>query len=355
MLVRFRGYGPGIDPEFAGRGSAGGRSARWRGRRRTQHSCAGRHDRVLCDHRSRRTSMPTRRRRSPLHRTVQPRPPRPPSARPCRRRARRPDRPRSPRPLASPALSMSESCRHGAPAHCDSRVRQMWIACEMCSMEVAVTDDAARMLEEAGTFLRSKPAEHNLVLTLLTERAAHPEPGRFWSVRRGGDVVAVMFQSPLDFHASITPAPADAVAALTEAAAEIAPDLPGVMGEAATAAFFAGCWAERLKTPATPVEGQRLYELGTLRPPDGVQGQLRRARDDDAERLIGWIRGFEVGTGGAAVAPETLRRRIAAGLVWIWLRDEHEPVAMAALTTPLAGVTRVGLVYTPPEHRRHGY
>jgi uncharacterized protein len=223
-------------------------------------------------------------------------------------------------------------------------------------MDVAVADDASRVLEDAGSFLRSAPAEHNLLLTLLTERAEYPEhpgPGRFWTVRRGGDVVAVMFQSPLDFHAAITPAAPDAVAALAESASEVAPDLPGVSGEAATAALFAGCWAERVKTPAAPVEAQRLYELGTLRPPVGVSGQLRRAGDDDAERLIRWMRGFEADTGGAAVTPETLRRRLGAGLVWIW--DHGESVATAALTTPLAGVTRVGLVYTPPEHRRHGY
>jgi predicted GNAT family acetyltransferase len=90
-----------------------------------------------------------------------------------------------------------------------------------------------------------------------------------------------------------------------------------------------------------------------LRHPDGVPGRLRRAGTDDAERLIEWMRGFEVDTGGVATTPETLRRRIGAGLVWTW--DHGEPVAMAALTTPLAGTTRVGLVYTPPEHRRHGY
>ena len=132
-----------------------------------------------------------------------------------------------------------------------------------------VTDDAARVLDEAGAFLRSKPAEHNLVLTLLNERAAHPEPGRFWRAMRGTEVVAVMFQSPLDFHATITPAPPDAVAALADCAAQIAPDLPGVSGEAATAARFAGCWAELLATPAAPVEGQRLYQLGHVATSEG--------------------------------------------------------------------------------------
>jgi predicted GNAT family acetyltransferase len=220
-------------------------------------------------------------------------------------------------------------------------------------MDVTLTDDASHVLEAAGAFLESKPAEHNLVLTLLHERAAHPEPGRFWTATRDGDVVAVMFQSPLYFHASITPAPSDAVAALADAAAGSAPDLPGVSGEAATAAQFAGCWAERLKAPAAPVEGQRLYELGTLQHPDGVPGRLRRACDVDGDLLVAWMRGFEADTDGAAVAPDMLRRRIGKGLIWIW--DLDEPVAMAALTAPLAGVTRVGLVYTPPEHRRHGY
>jgi len=222
-------------------------------------------------------------------------------------------------------------------------------------MDVAITDDAARVLEEAGTFLRSAPAEHNLLLSLLTERAAHPEPGRFWSVQRGGEVVAVMFQSPLSFHASITPAAPDAVAALAESAADVAPDLPGVSGEAATAALFAGCWAERLKTPAAPVEGQRLYELRTLRPPDNVAGRLRRATEDDTDLLIDWMQGFEADTGTAMTTPETLHRRIGAGLVWLWERDDHVPAGMAAFTAPVAGVTRIGLVYTPPEHRRHGY
>jgi len=216
-----------------------------------------------------------------------------------------------------------------------------------------MTGDAADVIEHAGPFLRSRPVEHNLVLTLLTERAAHPEPGRFWWATNDGDAVAVMFQSPLSFHAAITPAPRDAVAALAEHAAQAAPDLPGVSGEAATAAYFAGCWAERLKIPAAPVEGQRLYALAGLRPPDGVAGRLRRAVDDDGDLLAEWMKAFEADTGGHAIEPQTLRRRITDGLVWIW--EDGGPVSMAALTPLLAGVSRVGPVYTPTERRRHGY
>src|SRR4029453_17280232 len=104
-------------------------------------------------------------------------------------------------------------------------------------------------------------AQHNLVLTLLTDRAAHPEPGRFLYASDGREIVGVMFQSPLDFHAAITPMPAEAVAPLVARAAEVAPALRGVLGPAAPAARFAGAWAETMKTPAAPAEGQRLYEL----------------------------------------------------------------------------------------------
>jgi GNAT superfamily N-acetyltransferase len=221
-------------------------------------------------------------------------------------------------------------------------------------MKVEIRDDAARVLDEAGAFLESEPAEHNLLLTLLNERATEPEPGRYWWATSGGDVVGVMFQSPLDFHAAITPAPREAVAALADRAAEIAPDLPGVAGEVATAAYFAGCWAERLKTPADPVEGQRLYELATLCPPDAVAGSLRPAVGGDADLLVAWIEQFEVDTRGHGVRPEALLRRLRDGLVWVWEND-GTPVSMASRTPVLAGVTRVGPVYTPPEHRRHGY
>jgi predicted GNAT family acetyltransferase len=34
---------------------------------------------------------------------------------------------------------------------------------------------------------------------------------------------------------------------------------------------------------------------------------------------------------------------------------DGEPVSMAGYHLPIFGVCRVGPVYTPPEHRRHGY
>lgn len=223
----------------------------------------------------------------------------------------------------------------------------------MADIRVIVTDDAQRVRREAGPFLESQPVEHNLVLTLLEQRIEQPEDGRYGVVRHDGNVVGVSFQSPLHFHATITPMPRTAIEPLLDALAVEGPDLPGIAGSAATAARFAGRWAELRKVAVTPAEGQRLYELQTVEPPQGVPGRLRTATDDDSDLVIEWAGGFERDTGSAVPPPEVIRQRVAQRLIWLW--ESSERVAMAGYTKPIAGVSRIGHVYTPPEHRTHGY
>ena len=85
-------------------------------------------------------------------------------------------------------------------------------------------------------------------------------------------------------------------------------------------------------------------------------GAMRPAAADDVDLVIAWTKAFNADTGmdGATVdLEETVRRRVEAGRFWLWEADE--PVAMTMAVPPVSGVTRVGLVYTPPEHRRKGY
>ncbi len=219
--------------------------------------------------------------------------------------------------------------------------------------DVVIVDDAGTALEDIGTFLRSDPVRNNLVLTLLDARVAHPEPGRYAWVLDGGEVVGVGFQSPLAFQAVLTAMPTPAIGALVDRLADAWPDIPGVFGPADTVSRFAGRWAEALKVGATPVEGQRLYALDSLHAPTGVPGEIRAATEDDSELILSWVQGFERDTGSSVATAESIRRRIGAGRIWIW--DDRTPVAMSTYTPVLDGVSRVGLVYTPPEHRRRGY
>lgn len=218
------------------------------------------------------------------------------------------------------------------------------------------SDDPRAALAAAGDFLRARPVENNLVLTLLAQRVASPQDGRYWWAVRGTEVVGFALQSPRSFRAVLSCAWDAAVGdALVDLMVDEAPDLPGVTSEAAIAAAFAGRWAERRRVPATPSEGMRIYRLGELRPPRGVPGLFRQGRPSDRDVLVGWATHFMEATGSPPFDPaEMIDRHLGHGRLWLWERDRR-PVSVAAATVPVVGVSRVGLVYTPPEHRSQGY
>ena len=222
------------------------------------------------------------------------------------------------------------------------------------AISAEVTADPLGVLRRAGEFLESDPVRHNVILTLLHGRVASPAEGRYVVAADGEDVVGVVFQSPLTYFASVTPMGDDGVKACVEALASEATSLPGVAGEAATAARFAGQWTETTKLAAIPEQGQRIYEAGPIAEPEGVPGEFRRAADDDKALLGEWLRAFNSEVHEQGGDPDAVvTRRVAKGEFWVW--EDRGPVSMAALTEPVAGVARVQAVYTPPELRGRGY
>src|SRR5690348_13332057 len=106
------------------------------------------------------------------------------------------------------------------------------------AIEVQKLSDPDEVLHAAKAFLMTQPVRHNVILTLLYGRRRRPEPGRYWVVFEDGGPVGVAFQSPLDFEATITPVSVPAAQALAAAMAGEDPALPGVNGEAASAAVL---------------------------------------------------------------------------------------------------------------------
>jgi predicted GNAT family acetyltransferase len=217
------------------------------------------------------------------------------------------------------------------------------------------SEDPRIALDAAGQYLRARPVEHNVLLGLLEDRIAVPVAGRYWWVEREGQVVAFAFQSPITFLAGITASDRQAAAALAEAVAATEPGIPALVGEAGAAATFAGWYATLRKTPVTPLEGQRLYRLGTLVPPTGVAGSLRLATAEDEPLVVAWSVEFvrDIGGENSEDAAQSAKRRLAEGRVWIW--EDGSPVSVAMVPATVERVSRVGFVYTPPEHRRRGY
>ncbi len=222
------------------------------------------------------------------------------------------------------------------------------------AIEVTSAGDPAWALAEAGEFLASEPVLHNIILTLLHERVAHPEPGTYWVAKDGETVVGVAFQSPPSFDATLTPMTPEVVAAVVDEISGAGIELPGVGGEAGTAARFAGRWTERRKTAAVPFQGQRIYEAPEVHDQAEVGGHLRKAGPGDRDLVVSWIGSFQADIGERIEDPGPMvDRQLEAGRFWLW--DDGGAASLAAESEPVQGVVRVRAAYTPPERRNLGY
>jgi predicted GNAT family acetyltransferase len=224
------------------------------------------------------------------------------------------------------------------------------------ALRVESSRDADEVERVTGAYLRFRPVDHHLTLTFLADEV--PATAQFWWASDGGRVQGMAWQSHRTTRANLTPVEHPAVAeALAQRMAVDQPDLPGVFGEAATAAAFAGAWADLTGRGAQPVEGQRLHELRGVRAaarpePPGAPAVATAAELDE---VVALARAFDAEV--AMLPPpdlaERYARRIAAGNVHLW---RHDGVASwAACTRPVAGVVRIGPVHTPVERRRQGY
>jgi hypothetical protein len=223
------------------------------------------------------------------------------------------------------------------------------------SIKIAYSEDPAWVLRTSQDFLVSQPVLHNLILTILDARVTQREPGRYWVATKNSETAGVVLQSPLTFAATLTPMEPMVVAAIVDAIAEAGVDIPGVNGDAATAASFAGQWTERCRSAATPFQGNRIYELVEVGAAPHVRGLARQAVSKDRSLMIEWSRAFSIEIGED---PSSTERRVdgelAAGRIWLW-EEDGETMSMAVSRQPMERVVRVAGVYTPLEKRRRGY
>jgi hypothetical protein len=221
-------------------------------------------------------------------------------------------------------------------------------------IKVRIYEDPHSFSAVAGEFLRSRPVLHNLILTIVDRRLAESEAGKYWVALRGAEVVGAALQSPLTYPATVVPMEPEVAIAVVDAIADSGNSLPGVNGDAATAAIFAGRWTERRRSAAVPTQGQRLYELGRLNEIATVEGRLRKADARDRSLAVRWLREFDA---EAHVPERDIESFIDTALlsqrVWLW--DAEGAASMAISSKPVEGVVRLSGVYTPRENRTCGY
>jgi RimJ/RimL family protein N-acetyltransferase len=237
--------------------------------------------------------------------------------------------------------------------------------------------DAAGFLAAASDWLSERPVESTVVATIaereVRDAAAGIEPDtgvpRWWLVVSDGSgavVGAAMRTAPFEPHPPyVLDMPEPAAVALARALHERGERVDGVNGMLPTARIVADETARLTGRTVRVFEQVTLWEVGELTEPAPVPGRLRQARLDEADLVREWYAVF-----GAEAAEQAghddphpsdpgfdtaaAMRRIEHGEVWFWEVD-GEVVHVTNTKPPAHGVSCIGPVYTPREHRGHGY
>lgn len=224
-------------------------------------------------------------------------------------------------------------------------------------MRVVQAPDAAAFLERAGPLLLADEARHNLILGLAGTIRDHPErypDFGLWLVEDGGTVAGAALRTH-PFNLVLARGSDEAVDLL---AASLAEQLPGVVGALPEVdRFVAG-----RGVAAEPRARQGIYALHTVVPPPLPPGRPRPATADDRPLLLDWWAAFGAEALGEREHPDrdgdgrNIDHKLQApgNGIALW-EDGGRPVSVVAFGSPTPTGTRIGPVYTPPEHRGRGY
>ena len=236
-------------------------------------------------------------------------------------------------------------------------------------MRVERPADAATFLRDASTFLVEREAQHCLMLGVAGNIARGsfdmPPDGYLGIVRdeEGEVVAAALMTTPWkmvvseveDRHLSAV------AAALAEdiATSQAAQAFSGVLGGIPVAHAIVEAWCRpRDLVPAVSMR-EHIYRIERLVEPPPIEGAARRATTADRDLLVDWVADFQaeaLGDQSRESAALGVDRALSRGerTYWLWEVD-GAPVSVAASAGPTPNGIRIGPVYTPRDHRGHGY
>ncbi len=223
---------------------------------------------------------------------------------------------------------------------------------------VSVTDPA-EFRDRAGPLLMGDELRHTIQLAVLAqiERGGRFAEHHLWVVEDGDRAVACAMMTP-PFHLLVAGDPGEAFGELVATVRDGGVVVPGVTGFLPEAREFATRWAGATGAATRPVMSMRMYATSAVTPVPVADGAMRTAGEGDRALLAEWAHAFAHEAGlheGPAEIARSVDSRVGAdpGIV-IW-EAAGVPVTLAGATASSPGIARVGPVYTPPEHRRHGY
>ena len=152
-----------------------------------------------------------------------------------------------------------------------------------------------------------------------------------------------------------------AEAAIEALADGVEEDLPGAVGATPEIEAFAEAWTRSRNLHWSTRFSQRIFALDAVVPPRPCPGAARVADEGDRALLVDWLRAFSIEALGEDEPDETAleenveHKLVAADAAYVLWTVDGEPVSCAGYGSSTPSGTRVGPVYTPPEHRGRGY
>lgn len=228
-------------------------------------------------------------------------------------------------------------------------------------MTWSFTADPERYAEHVLDLLSSRPDANTVALTVLEtvragQRYSDLEPLFAW-YRAGGAVTGAISLTP-PYGVLLGELPLDSETELVAGLRARGAAVPDVIGTVDATGRFAAAWTAGTDLGVELAMRQRLYTLDGVRPPTPPPaGSARLATPADLEQMMTWMRRFHQEAEASSAMPqrEMYQHRIELGLQWLWQDERGEPVSIAGRNIMVAGVSRIGPVYTLPEFRRHGY
>jgi GNAT superfamily N-acetyltransferase len=216
------------------------------------------------------------------------------------------------------------------------------------------TEDVEEFVAAADTYLLGDPVANTVALTVVAQLQAGTAVGdgtpRFgWLTDDGDSVVAAATWTPPYPVSLATNDPSYA-----EALADGFRDAVGVIGSTEAAHAFTAA----VGRPSTLYMTELQYRLDQVDPPELPPGGPQPiVTDADLDLAADWLDAFVAETGVMRLtgpSREVVVSRLARGVLWFW-SEQGVPVCMAGYVNAGGGVPRIGPVYTPAEHRGHGY
>lgn len=227
-------------------------------------------------------------------------------------------------------------------------------------MRTRLLDDAQEFLDATADLRAADPVRTNVLgsvaLNVADGAATYDAESWFVVEDAAGTVVgAAMWTAPHKLSTSPMDDEAAHVlgAAARDRAAQLGLVVPGVSGPPGVAEIVAaglgGVWTQE--------QADRILVLHDFLRPSPVPGASRASDESDHDLLVAWFRQFGIDADQPVFDADSAVRR-NRGRTWLWEVD-GVPVSWAGhapvVPTPSGPVGRIGPVFTPAEHRNHGY